>query len=83
MSLAEYKRLDVCILGFVWKLMRGAATSKTVTDAGTKYPLGTRAMAVDGLVSFCEYTSHCSPGSLSTCVKLIVWLQGLHCCTVW
>ena len=28
MSPAEYKRLDVCILGFVRKLMRGAATSK-------------------------------------------------------
>ena len=37
MSLAEYKRLDVCILGFVRKLVRGTATSKTVTDAGTKY----------------------------------------------
>ena len=36
-SLAEYKRLDVCILGFVRKLMRAEATSKTVTDAGTKY----------------------------------------------
>ena len=35
MTPAGYKRLDVCILGFVRKLMHGAATSKTVTDAGT------------------------------------------------
>ena len=34
MSLADYKRLDVCVLGFVRKLMRGTATSKTVTDSG-------------------------------------------------
>ena len=37
MTSAEHKRLDVCILGFVRNLMRGAATSKTVTGAGTKY----------------------------------------------
>ena len=36
MSPAEYKWLDVCILGFVRKLMRGTATSKTVTHVGTK-----------------------------------------------
>ena len=37
MSPAEYQRLDVCILGFVRKLMRGTATSKTVTDPGTPF----------------------------------------------
>ena len=37
MSPAEYKRLDVCILGLVRKLMRGPATSKTVTDSGTDF----------------------------------------------
>ena len=45
MSMAEYKRLNDCILGFLRKLMREAATSKTVTDA---------TMAVSWFVSFCD-----------------------------
>ena len=44
-SSAEYKRLDVCLLAFVRKLMREAATSKTVTDA---------TIVVSWFVSFCD-----------------------------
>ena len=37
LSPAEYKRLDVCMLTLIRKLMKGDATTKTMIEGGIKY----------------------------------------------
>ena len=84
-SPGEYIRMDVCILGFGQEThaVNGHIKNCHRCRQINPHSSGTRAMAVGGLVSVCDRTSHCSPGSRSTCAKQSVWLQGLHCCTVW